>query len=82
MVVAVRNIRHAVQPSSAAKMKLTQPNSCRIAAPTTMNSARMTSAPTMPYVSSLCRSATGTPNAANTSRKTKTLSSDRLFSTR
>ena len=78
-----RNSRQPVQIRNAANTKLSQPNADSAAAPTTMNSAaqheREHDAVAQQPVA-LRDSATA--NAENTSRKTKTLSSESDFSTR
>ena len=63
-------------------MNPTQEKALSAAAPARMNSRRRTSAPAIPNVRSRWRSRTGTANAVNTSRNTKTLSSESDFSTR
>ena len=52
------------------------------AAPATMNAARITSAPKMPQNSTRCCSFAGTLKNENTTRNTKTLSTDSAFSMR
>ncbi len=53
-----------------------------IAAPRKMNAARMTSAPKIPQKSTRCCSRGGTLKNENTTRNTKTLSTDSAFSIR